>query len=114
MVLNYLLSRGAVGKNNAVKRREVIEATGLTKREIRAETEFVNGDAKSDHIVSFCNNGLYVVSNPDEIKTMRNRSIRAIKRSVKRIKNCDRLLLDHTQLDFESLWDEDEKERGLL
>ena len=114
MLLNYLYSRGAVGKNYAVKRREVVQATGLTKREIRAETERINNDTMQDAIVSFCNKGLYIVSNPDEIKTMRNRSIRAIKRSVKRIKKCDRLLLDHTQLDFESLWDEDEKERGLL
>lgn len=114
MLLNYLYSRGAVGKNYAVKRSEIIQAIGLTKREIRAETERINNDTKQDAIVSFCNNGIYIVSSPDEIKTMRNRSIRAIKRSVKRIKKCDRLLLDRTQLDFEQLWDEDERERGLL
>lgn len=114
MVLNYLRTNGHVGATNAVKQSTIIHDTGLDRRAIRREIEQVNANIKSPNMISFNNDGIYLVNSVQEYKTLRNRAIRAIKRNVARIKKCDMMLMDQTQLDFELLWDEDENERGLL
>jgi hypothetical protein len=40
---------------------------------------------------------------------MRARAVRAIERNVSRLKKCDIILSTTRQLDFEELWDEDER-----
>ncbi len=114
MVLEYLRSNEHVGAENAVKQRTIIQDTGLDRREIRREIEQINANIKSPNMISFNNEGIYLVNSVAEYRTLRARAIRAIKRNVKRIKKCDMMLNDRVQLDFEELWDEDENERGLL
>lgn len=114
MVKDYLLENGHVGLSNAVKQSRIIHDTGLDRREVRKQIESVNADIKTTYMISFNNDGVFIVDSIEEIKTARKRAVRAILRNVQRIKKCDMILNDKTQLDFEDLWDEDEKERGLL
>lgn len=102
----YLRAKGHKGKENAVKQKVLQEEVGLTRREMRADVEKVNGDQKSKTLISFNNNGIYIVESQEEIRTMKNRAIRAIQRNSDRVKKADILLNEVTQLSFAIEWDD--------
>lgn len=103
----YLRSNGNIGAANAVKQKEMEERFGLTRREMRADAEQVNGDLKSHTLISFSNKGIYIVDSPEELRTIRNRAIRAIERNSQRVKKVNTLLKEVTQLSFGLEWDND-------
>jgi hypothetical protein len=109
MILEYLKAHNHVGKENAVKQSILKDDLGMDRRVIRAEIETINNDQSSRTFINFCNDGIYIVATSGEVKNMRARAVRAIERNVSRLKKCDIILSTTRQLDFEELWDEDER-----
>lgn len=109
IVKDYLVAKGHKGKENAVKQKEITAQIGMEAREIRRQIAENNADIRNNHLISFCNKGIYLVTDPEEIRQFRNRAIRAIKRQVKRVRKADYLLNETTQLafDFDIEWDND-------
>jgi len=110
MIANYLIDHKHFGKHNAVKQSVLQDAFGISKRQIRAEIEAFNGNPKNQHIVSFCNDGIFIVSSREEFRTLKARAKRAVERNVNIMKKCDMILSTTHQLQIEDLWDEDEME----
>lgn len=110
MILDYLKAHNHFGKANAIKQKVLQDDLGIDRRAIRAEIEKINSNMTTRLMVNFCNDGIYIVSTSDEIRNLKARAVRAIERNVQRFKKCDMILATQQQLDFEELWDEDEKE----
>ena len=110
MIINYLKDHNHFGKENAVKQSVLQDAFGITKRQIRAEIEAFNSNPNNNHIVSFCNDGIFIVSSRQEFRTLRARAKRAVERNVNIMKRCDIMLATAGQLQIEDLWDEDERD----
>jgi len=110
IIKDYLLAKGHKGKANAVKQKVIMEHILIDKRQIRREIAENNADITNDYLISFCNKGIYLVTDPEEIKQFRARAIRAIKRHADRIKKADFLLNETTQLalEFDIEWDSDQ------
>lgn len=105
MVTAYLRARGHKGRANAVK-QEVIQADiGISRREMRAQIDEINGDLNIKDMVSFCNDGIYLVTSNEELRTIRSRAKRAVQRNRQRIQKADILLNEQTQLTFGFEWD---------
>lgn len=109
MILEYLKAHNHIGKANAVKQKLLQDDLGIDRRYIRAEIEKINNDERTNVLINFCNDGIYIVKTVDEIRNLKSRAVRAIERNVKRFKKCDMILATNRQLDFEDLWDEDER-----
>lgn len=103
----YLRTKGHIGKHNAVRQNDLREESGLNRREMRADIEKTNGDLKSQTMISYSNDGIYIVDSPEELRIIRNRAIRAIERNSQRVKKTDTLLKEVTQLSFDIEWDND-------
>jgi hypothetical protein len=110
MIINYLKDHNHFGKENSVKQSVLQDAFGITKRQIRAEIEAFNSNPNNNHIVSFCNDGIFIVSSRQEFRTLRARAKRAVERNVNIMKRCDIMLATAGQLQIEDLWDEDERD----
>ena len=108
MIIEYLKIHHHYGKENAVKQSVLQEELGITKRQIRAEIEHNNQHRPANDLVSFNNDGIYLVASRDEYLTLRARAKRAIERNVNIMKRCDIMLATTGQLQIEELWDEDE------
>ncbi len=109
MILEYLKAHNHIGKSNAIKQKVLQDDLGFDRRVIRAEIEKINNDPKTNVLINFCNDGIYIVKTVDEIRNLKARAVRAIERNVQRFKKCDIILASARQLDFEDLWDEDER-----
>lgn len=109
MILEYLKAHNHIGKENAVRQSDIFHELGLDRRLIRAEIEAINNDPSSRTFINFCNEGVYIVATSGEVRNMRARLVRSIERNVARLKKCDIILSTTRQLDFEDLWDEDER-----
>lgn len=112
MVRAYLRAKGHKGRENAVKQREVFENTGISLRQIRQQIEEVNGDPKVRDMISFCNDGIYIVTSQEELRTIKERAKRAIQRNKKRIDKVEILLNEKTQMTFVFDWDNDTITKG--
>jgi hypothetical protein len=110
MIIDYLKAHNHYGKQNAVKQSILKDELGISKRQIRAEIESYNSNPNNEHIVSFCNEGIFIVSSRQEFRTLRARAKRAVERNVNIMKRCDIMLATTGQLQIEDLWDEDERE----
>ena len=106
-VLEYLLDNNHVGSDNAIKQAKIMPYLNMSKREIRAEIERINGDFKENHMINFNNDGIYVINEIQEYINLRERAKRSILRNVQRLRKCDYLIGGTTQISIDDLLLED-------
>jgi len=105
-VVNYMEAMGHIGEQEAILAIELAHRLGLTQRQLRQALLEVNEDFTIKKMASFANNGVYLTESTKEVKKARQRAIRAIKRNVVRVRKCDYILNDITQLDLFSILEE--------
>lgn len=105
-VHNYMEAMGHIGEHEAILAIELAHRLGLTQRQLRQALLEINEDFTIKNMASFANNGVYLTASTKEVKKARQRAIRAIKRNVVRVRKCDYILNDITQLDLFSILEE--------
>lgn len=83
-------------KGNETKASDVAEALGITDRDFRYQTAEIQ-KASGGFKVNFNNSGVYLCG-IEELKQLRQRAIRAIKREVEKVREFDRALNQENQV----------------
>ena len=107
LVRAYLKANGHTGEHNAVKQSVIQKDLGLTRREIRKQIESINNSIEIKDMISFSNNGVYIVNSQQELQQIRARALRAVQRNQARINKANILLKEEEQLTFGFEWDND-------
>ena len=93
-VYRYLFEGGHF-KGTEIKRTTVCEHLGINEREFRYQTADIQQHA--NYKINYNGNGVYLCG-IEEIRTLRQRSINAIKREVAKVKEFDKILGNEGQV----------------